>query len=186
MTAGNADSPSPSPRDLLADLYAQLHAAAGQQMQSERRDHTLSATALVHEAWLRLSGPRHVPLRERAHFYVAFVQAMQRVLLDHAKARGRQKRGGGRARVDLDTPIDLARTERLDDYLDLEAAIERLRAHDPRLAEIVRLRSYCGLGVAETAAVLGVSDRTVKADWAFARAWLARELDRESDADPRT
>ena len=161
---------------LLAQLYTQLRAAAQQNMARERANHTLTATALVHEAWLRLAPPREVPFEQRAHFYSAAVEAMRHVLLDHAKSRGRQKRGGGRTRIDLDSPLDLATDDKLDDYLAVDEAIEALRAEDPRLAEIVRLRFFGGLSVAETAALLAVSERTVKGEWAFARAWLARHL----------
>lgn len=160
----------------LAEVYAQLRAAAQQHMARERANHTLTATALVHEAWLRLAPPREVPFEQRAHFYSAAVEAMRHVLLDHAKSRGRQKRGGGRTRIDLDSPLDLATDDKLDDYLAVDEAIEALRAEDPRLAEIVRLRFFGGLSVAETAALLAVSERTVKGEWAFARAWLARHL----------
>ncbi|MBL8736507.1 MAG: sigma-70 family RNA polymerase sigma factor [Planctomycetes bacterium] len=168
-----------SPQTLLAQLYDQLRAAAQQQMARERQNHTLSATALVHEAWLRLAPPREIPFANRGHFYAAAVEAMRHILLDHAKAKGRKKRGGGKRTIDLDTPLDLAVDEKLDDYLALDEAIERLRAHDPRMAEIVRLRFFAGLSVPEAAALLGVSERTVKSEWAFARAWLARSLQQE-------
>jgi RNA polymerase sigma factor (TIGR02999 family) len=165
-----------SPESLLALLYGQLRAAAQQEMKRERAHHTLTATALVHEAWMRLQGPRDVPFERRGHFYAAVIQAMRRVLLDHAKARGRQKRGGGRKPLDLDAPLDFAIEENLGDYVCLDEGIERLRAHDARMAEIVRLRFFAGLSVEETAKVLGVSARTVKGDWAFARRWLRRDL----------
>lgn len=167
--------PNP-PVDLLAQLYADLRSAAQRHMARERAHHTLTATALVHEAWLRLAPPRDVPFANRAHFYTAATEAMRRVLLDHAKARGRQKRSGPHVPLDLDTPLDLATDDRLGDYLALDEAIEALRAEDPRLAEIVRLRFFAGLSVAETAALLDVSERTVKGEWAFARAWLGRHL----------
>lgn len=161
---------------LLTDLYAELRAAARQQMLGERADHTLSATALVHEAWLRLAGPREIPFEKRAHLYAAAVEAMRHVLLDHAKARGRQKRGSGATHIDLDAPFVYATDEQIDDFLTLDEALERLRSRDARAAEIVRLRFVGGLSVAETAALVGVSERTVKGDWQLARAWLQREL----------
>lgn len=179
------DEPDPAathpPAALLAELYTQLRAAAQQQMAKERVGHTLTATALVHEAWLRLAGPREIPFANRPHLYAAAVAAMRHVLLDHAKARGRKKRGGGQQPtqpIDLEAPLDLASDDKLDDFLMLDAAIERLRAEDPRAAEVVHLRFLGGLSVAETAALLNVSDRTVKSEWAFARAWLARDLGR--------
>lgn len=170
------DDAAAPPTDLVVQLYHDLRAAAQQQISAERANHTLSATALVHEAYLRLAGPRDVSFRERAHFYAAAVEAMRRVLLDHAKSRSRQKRGSGRAPLNLDAPLDLIAAETGGDYLALDEAIERLREHDQRMAEIVRLRFFCGLGVGDVAQILDVSERTVKSDWAFARAWLARQL----------
>ncbi|MCU0866506.1 MAG: sigma-70 family RNA polymerase sigma factor [Planctomycetes bacterium] len=167
-----------SPQSLLAQLYSQLRAAAQQQMANERHNHTLSATALVHEAWLRLSPPRDVPFANRAHFYAAAVEAMRQILLDHSRTRGRKKRGGGQQPINLDTPLDLGSDENMDDYLNIDEAIQRLEKHDPRMAKVVQLRFFAGLSVAETAALLGVSERTIKGDWAFARAWLARSLDK--------
>ncbi|MCU0867479.1 MAG: ECF-type sigma factor [Planctomycetes bacterium] len=178
-------SPAPQPpapqstETLLTQLYAQLRAEAQKQMARERASHTLTATALVHEAWLRIAGPREIPFENRPHMYKAAVEAMRHVLLDHAKTRGRKKRGGGKRTnqsIDLDAPLDVASDDKLDDFLLVDEAIERLRAKDPRAAEIVRLRILGGISVAETAALLGISERTVKTDWAFARAWLARDL----------
>jgi len=176
MTA--ADEPALSAPALLDQLYAQLRAEAQKQMRSERQGHTLTATALVHEAWMRLAPPREVPFANRGHFYKAAVEAMRHVLLDHAKGRGRKKRGGGQRRIDLEAPLDLATDDTLDDALLVDEHIERLRAHDERAAEVVRLRFFAGLLVPEIAALLGVSERTVKDDWAFARAWLLRDMQR--------
>lgn len=162
--------------DLAAQLYADLRAAAQRQMAGERLDHTLTATALVHEAYMRIAGPRKLPFQERAHFYAAAVEAMRRVLLDHAKARGREKRGAGRIPLSLDGPLDLVEIDRGGDYEALDEALELLRARDPRMAQIVSLRFLCGFSVAEVAGLLDVSERTVKADWAFAKAWFARRL----------
>lgn len=168
------DPPDPN---LAARLYEDLRAAAQRQMAGERVGHTLTATALVHEAYLRLAGPRELPFQERAHFYAAAVEAMRRVLLDHAKARGRLKRGAGSVPLCLDGPLDLAEIERGGDYGALDEAIELLQQRDARMAQIVSLRFLCGFSVADVAGVLGVSERTVKTDWSFARAWLARHLD---------
>ncbi len=175
-TREDAPNGSPDGQAGAAEVYRQLLAAARREIRGERRDHILTATALVHEAWLRLAPPREVPFANRAHFYTAATEAMRRVLLDHAKARGRQKRKGPHVPLDLDTPLDLATDDKLDDYLAVDEAIEALKTEDPRLAEIVRLRFFAGLTVAETAALLSVSERTVKGEWAFARAWLARYL----------
>lgn len=174
---------------LLPLVYDQLRKVAQRHMAGERRDHTLSATALVHEAYLRLVGPREVAWAGRAHFYAAAAEAMRRVLLDHAKSRGRMKRGGGLGRVDLDDAATFGgpRAENNEpdeaDFVALDEAVCRLASRDTRMAEVVRLRFYVGLGVTDVALVLGVSERTVKSDWAFAKAWLERELapSRETD-----
>ncbi len=167
---------------LLPLVYNQLRKAAQIGLAGERSDHTLSATALVHEAYLKLAGPREVPWAGRAHFYAAAAEAMRRVLLDHAKARGRLKRGGGLGRIDLDHTATLGGSANEDpgpdqpDFAALEDAICRLATRDPRMVEVVRLRFYAGLEISEVATVLGVSERTVKNDWAFAKAWLEREM----------
>ena len=166
---------------LLPLVYAQLRASAQKAMAGERAGHTLGATALVHEAYIRLAGERDVPWRGRGHFYAAAAEAMRRVLLDHAKARGRAKRGGGAVRVELDTALlDAGQSEtpnnNATDFLALDDAIRRLEERDPRMGQVVRLRFYAGLEIAHVALALGVSERTVKSDWAFAKAWLEREL----------
>ncbi|MCA9287324.1 MAG: sigma-70 family RNA polymerase sigma factor [Phycisphaerales bacterium] len=167
--------------ELLPLVYEQLRRAAQQRMAQERTAHTLTATALVHEAYARLVGDEHVKWDGRGHFYAAAAEAMRRILIEHARARGRVKRGGGRQRVPLSV-VDLATEADAGEIMALDGAIERLRGEDERLAEIVRLRFYAGLSVEETAAALGVSERTVKRDWAFARAWLHRELE---EGEPR-
>lgn len=167
---------------LLPLVYAQLRAVAQQRLAEERRGHTLQATALVHEVYLKLVGPREVAWEGRGHFYAAAAEAMRQVLLDHAKARGRVKRGGGAGRVEfgeaatLGGPGEAGEGPDREDFVALDDAIRRLASRDPRMAEVVRLRYYAGLEIAEVARVLGVSERTVKNDWAFARAWLEREL----------
>lgn len=117
----------------------------------------------------------------RGHFYAAAAEAMRHILLDHAKARGRLKRGGGLGRVDLDGSAHLGEPatdgrEEEADFVALDEAIDRLKARDPRMAEVVRLRFYAGLEISQVALALGVSERTVKGDWTFARAWLEREM----------
>ena len=167
---------------LLPVVYDQLRKAAQLDLSSERPDHTLSATALVHEAYLKLVGPREVAWAGRGHFYAAAAEAMRRILLDHAKARGRQKRGGGLGRISLDDaatlggPVADDRGSDQADFVALEEAICRLATKDPRMAEVVRLRFYAGLEISQVALVLGVSERTVKNDWVFAKAWLEREM----------
>jgi RNA polymerase sigma-70 factor, ECF subfamily len=161
---------------LLPLLYDQLRATAQVHLASERKGHTLSATALVHEAYLKLCGPRHIPWQNRAHFYTAAAQAMRQVLLDHAKARARHKRVG--ARVDLEAAATLGGPDDADprEFIALDEALRRLEGKDPRAAQIVHLRYFAALSIAETALALGISERTVKNDWTFARAWLEREL----------
>jgi RNA polymerase sigma factor (TIGR02999 family) len=170
---------------LLPLVYDQLRKAAQLGLAGERAGHTLQATAIVHEAYLKLVGPRDLPWQGRAHFYAAAAEAMRRVLLDHAKARGRVKRGGGLGRIDLDNTATLGGPDADDhctnreDFIALDDAIGRLASKDPRMAEVVRLRFYAGLEISQVASALGVSERTVKNDWAFAKAWLERELKSE-------
>jgi len=161
--------------ELLPLVYEQLRAAARNQMAQERADHTLQATALVHEAYVRLVGSHQVPWENRAHFYVAAAEAMRRVLIEHARKKGRLKRGGGQKRLPL-SGEELAHDPNLEDIMSVDAAIQRLEERDGRMARIVRLRFFAGLGTQETAAALGLSDRTIRREWALARAWLHREL----------
>ncbi len=153
-------------------------------MTTERTGHTLSATALVHEVYLKLAGPRDKPWEGRRHFYAAAVEAMRQIVLDHARARGCVKRGGGRVRLELDVAASLAADSVADEkeILALNEALSRLKDQDPRMAEVVGLRFFAGLSIQEVAAILGVSERTVKNDWKFAKAWLQREL-RQRGAD---
>lgn len=160
---------------LLPLVYEQLRRTAQQRMAQERPGHTLTATALVHEAYARLIGDEGVRWDGRGHFFAAAAEAMRRILIEHARSRGRVKRGGDRERVPLSV-VDLAEESDPERIMALDGAIRRLGEQDGRLAEIVRLRFYAGLSVEETASALGVSDRTVKRDWAFARAWLHKEL----------
>lgn len=161
--------------DLLALVYDRLKHIAQARMQAERSGHTLQATALVHEAWMRVAGGADVAWTDRAHFYGAAAEAMRRILIEHARARGRLKRGGGLTRQPLDV-VDLAVEADADEILALDEAIGRLEEQDARAARIVRLRFYAGLSVDETALALDLSRRTVLREWSFARAWLFRTL----------
>ncbi len=162
---------------LLPIVYEQLRRAAQLRMAAERPDHTLSATVIVHEAYLKLIGPRDLPWAGRGHFYSAAAEAMRQILLDHARQCARLKRGGGKAVVDLDAGLTLgAAVEESVDFVALDEAMRRLEAKDPRAAQVVRLRYFAGLSIEYTALAIGISERTVKNDWAFSRAWLAREL----------
>jgi RNA polymerase sigma factor (TIGR02999 family) len=160
---------------LVPLLYAELRAMAQAHLRHERPDHTLQATALVHEAYLRLLGGEHPPWNDRAHFFHAAAEAMRRILIEHARSRGRVKRGGKRERVPLSS-VNLATEQDPAEILALDGAIRRLQEHDPTAAEVVRLRFFAGLSVEETAQVLDMSARTVKREWAFARAWLYGQL----------
>ena len=163
---------------LLPLLYDELRRLARSQMSGERADHTLQPTALVHEAYLRLLGDgpgQH--WASRAHFFSAAAQAMGRILVEHARARSRLKRGGPERRQLPLSVLDLAAEEQdPDQILAVEDAVCRLEEQSPDVARVVRLRFYAGLSVEETAAVLNTSVRTVYRDWTYARAWLAREL----------
>lgn len=172
---------------LLPLVYEQLRGAAQKALREERTGHTLQATALVHEAFLKLAGPREVPWRNRAHFYAAAAEAMRRILVDHARARSAEKRGGGgrdgwdevarRAAVSLSGLPNLASEEESSGFLILEGAIARLESVDAEAASVVRLRFFAGLSVEQTAAALDVSAPTVKRSWAFARAWLKEAIE---------
>ncbi len=161
---------------LLPLVYDQLRKAAQAQMASERWNHTLSATALVHEAYLKLAGPRETPWAGRGHFYAAAAEAMRRILLDHAKGRVRIKRGGpdgpGRPIEDV---ADLACGDP-EEIVRFDEAFRRLETESPDGAAVARLRFYAGLSVEQAAAVLGLSTSTVDRRWAFVRAWLFRQL----------
>jgi len=159
-------------------VYDELKRLAGHMMARERRDHTLQTTGLVHEAYLRLVDQSRVDWRGATHFRAVAAQAMRRILVDHARARKSEKRGGAWQRVTLAHTIAPRGESGLDaaDLIALNAALERLETLDPRQARVVELRFFGGLSVEETADELGVSRRTVEGDWTHARVWLRREL----------
>ena len=186
--AGSSEATPPADDAALGiTVYKHLRAIAQNQMNAERSGHTLSATALVHEAFLRIEGERargHAAPPERGRFLHAAAEAMRRILIEHARARGRAKRGGGSARLSLDAIgdiADLAMAEHAEETIAFDEAFHRLEAYDGRLAQVVRLRFFAGLSVAETAEALGVSERTINNDWTHARAWLAREASRSGE-----
>ena len=162
---------------LLAAIYDELHRQAARAMRREGDAHTLQATAVVHEAYLRLVDQRRVEWRSRAHFFGVAAQMMRRVLVDHARARLADKRGGALQRVTLGHASAGSETDADLDVLALHDALERLAALDPDQARLVELRYFGGLGIEDTAEALGVSPATMKREWAVARAWLRRELD---------
>lgn len=166
------DNPEAAER-LIPILYAELRSLAGRHMLAERPDHTLQPTALVHEAFIRLVDQRHVRWQNRAHFFAIAARTMRRILVDHARRQRAAKRDGGN-RVTLHEEI--AADSPAVDVLALEEALERLREVDERVVRVVELRFFAGLDVSEAAEVLGISAPTVKRDWRFGKAWLAREL----------
>lgn len=160
---------------LFPMIYEQLKALARSHLRHEAIGHTLQTTAIVHEAYIRLIGSTSLQWASRAEFFRASANAMRKILIDHARRRGRVKRGGDRRREPLDA-VDLAISSDPDDVEALDAAVTKLAARDVRAGEIVELRFYAGLSVEDTASAMGLSERTVKREWAFARAWLYQEL----------
>ena len=159
---------------LIDAVYAELRALARGYLRRERPDHSLPPTALVHEAFLKLVDQRHVSWQNRAHFFAIAARLMRRILVDHARNRDAAKRDGGQ-RVPL--AEDVAMVDPLNvDLLDLDGALEKLAAVDPRHSDLIELRFFGGLTVDEAAAVVGVAPATADRDWALARAWLFREL----------
>jgi len=164
--------------NLVSRVYEQLRRMAQQMMSQERTDHTLQATALVHEAYVRLLGNERIDFATRAQFFHAAAEAMRRILIERGRERRRLKRGGpnvGRNRIPLEC-VDLAAELDGDNILELNDAITQLEAEQPDVAAVVRLRFFAGLGVDETAQVLNISPRTVNREWTYARAWLFRRL----------
>lgn len=181
----------PGAEELLPVVYDELRRLAGSYLRREREGHTLQPTALVHEAYLRMVDQKRVDWRGRSHFFAIGARMMRRLLVDHARERGREKRGGDRQRLTLTLGGDLERLdERVpllgrplgrEELLDLDHALERFAEIDPRAAQVVELRFFAGLGMAEIAEALRVSKRTAEGDWTHARAWLKRELERPGD-----
>jgi RNA polymerase sigma factor (TIGR02999 family) len=160
---------------LLALIYDELRRTAQGLMRRERIEHTLQPTALVHEAWIRLVGQENIEWSDRAHFLGIAARCMRQVLVDHARAHRAEKRGGDRQQVTLDEGM-LAAEDRNLELLSLDEALDRLASLDARAAEVAVRRLFGGMTVAEVAADLDVSRRTVDGDWAMARMWLSREL----------
>ena len=167
-----------SSAELLDLVYAELHRQAHRYLQRERVGHTLQTTALVHEAYLKLSKQKSVAWESRSHFFAIAATLMRRILIDYAKTRHRVRRGGVVSDVRLDTAFELAADETKVDLLELDEALNRLAQKDPNLARMVELRFFAGLEVDETAEAMGISESTVKRGWAMAKAWLHRELTR--------
>lgn len=165
---------------LLCLVYDELHSIARARMRGERAGHTLQATALVSEAYMRLLGSAEIEWRDRGHFFAAASEAMRRILVDHARMLRSQERGGDLARGSLGAP-DVALEVEPDGFLALNDALDRLEAEDRRTADVTRLRYFGGLSMVEVAQALGISERSAHREWSFARARLY-ELLGEDDA----
>lgn len=165
-----------APDELLPVVYEDLRRLARAYFTNERPEHTLQATALVHEAYIRLVNWEQVSWQNRAHFFAVAAEVMRKVLIDHARARKAAKRDGGE-RILLEETVSLAANKPID-LLNLEDALVALEKLDPRQAKVVELRFFGGLSIEETAYLLDVSATTVKREWSFAKAWLQRELTR--------
>ena len=176
LLAAWSDGDSTALERLLPLVYADLRRIAARQLRSERPDHTLSATAVVHEAYVRLVGQRQVRMEDRAAFFAAAATQMRRILVDHARRRSAAKRGGHEMRVTLDEEIAAGAGRDLD-LLALDQALEELAAVDPRVAHIVELRFFGGLSLEDTAVAMDLSRRTVVREWALARGWLHQRLE---------
>ncbi|HET8774759.1 MAG TPA: sigma-70 family RNA polymerase sigma factor [Thermoanaerobaculia bacterium] len=161
--------------ELLGLVYEPLRAIASRHLHREREGHTLQPTALVNELYLKLVGQRSVAWNDRAHFFAVAAQVMRRILVDHARRKKSDKRGGDMIPVTIGAALDLAATETFD-VVALDVALENLEKIFPQQARVVELRFYAGLTIDETASVLGVSPATISREWTMARAWLRREL----------
>jgi len=164
--------------ELFPLIYGQLRELAGFYLKRERKDHTLQPTALVHEAYLRLVNQSKVDWRGKSHFFAMGAEMIRRILVDHARAKNAKKRGGGARRITLDDALAITQAKSGVDIVALDRTLTELSALSARQGQVVQLRFFGGLGVVETAAVLGVSERTVKGDWRVARAWLRTRLSR--------
>jgi RNA polymerase sigma factor (TIGR02999 family) len=160
---------------LTPAIYAELRRRAHNYMKDERQDHTLQTTALVHEAWLKLVNVPVTDWKDRAHFFAVAAQVMRHILVDGARTRQREKRGGGSQRVDLDRIAEFS-PGRDRELVAIDDALQALAAMDPRKAQVIELRFFGGLSVAETAEVLKISEDTVLRDWRLAKTWLLRQI----------
>jgi RNA polymerase sigma-70 factor, ECF subfamily len=161
-------------QDLLPLVYAELHRLAKSYMRRERPDHTLQATALINEAYLRLAG-EEIDWKNRAHFIGLSAQVMRRVLVDHARARSAEHRGGGLQRVEMQDELAIS-PEKLDQVQQIDDLLKKLETVNPRQARVVELRYFGGLTFEEIAGLLELTSRTVKSDWALARIWMLDQL----------
>lgn len=167
--------------NLLPAVYSELRKLAQSYMRREKSNHTLQATSLVHEAYFRLINQNGVEWKNRGHFFGIAAQVMRRILVDHARAKHAEKRGGGETKVNFDEAFHwVAQDDRSEEILLVDSLLEKLNELDERQAKIVELRFFSGLSVEETAEALEISPATVKREWAVAKAWLYRELGRSA------
>ena len=171
--AGQSDARAAN--ELLSLVYEELRRLAAAKMASEAPGQTLQATALVHEAWLRLTNDEQRKWNDRTHFFAASAEAMRRILVDNARRKRADRHGGGRERTDL-PEIACPEAENEDQILAVNDALQKLAAQDKQKAELVKLRYFVGMTIEEAAEVLGISSGTAKRHWAYARAWLAQEI----------
>jgi RNA polymerase sigma factor (TIGR02999 family) len=181
MLAGLKRGDEGSADDLLRLVYEELRKIAAWKMANESAAYTLQPTALVHEAWLRLTASEGIDWQNRAHFFGAAAEAMRRILIDHARRRNALRRGGDLERVELDdldlaAPVTVHADARL---LALDEALQKLALEDPAKAELIRLRYYAGLTIEDAAETMGISEATAKRWWSFSRAWLYAEMQRK-------
>lgn len=187
MSAREPDPSEQRPGELLPRVYEELRGLARARFSSLGRSPTLQTTALVHEAWMRLDQGRAIGEECRAHFYGAAANAMRNVLVEQARRKARLKRGGHWRRVPITETSPQPSGVAPEELLALDEALERFAEENPRMAEIVRLRYFTGLSIAEVARALGIPESRVEREWRFARSWLQREIDGgcRPDAAPR-
>jgi RNA polymerase sigma factor (TIGR02999 family) len=165
--------------ELLPAVYHELRKLAAHKMAGEAKGHTLQPTALVHEAWMRLAGSNREGWQNRAHFFGAAAEAMRRILVEHARRKQSQKRGGGAEREDLEDSM-LVLTAPPDELLAVHEALDKLANEDPQAAELVKFRYFVGMTMEEAASALGLAKRTAESLWTYARVWLHKEIRKET------
>ncbi len=178
----NLDSDPQARSRLLATVYDELREMARQRLRNERPGHTLQATALVHEAYMRLIGPAALPWKHRGHFFGACANAMRQILVEHARTRNAQKRGGGITPETLEA-TQVADSADLNLILSVDDCLERLRGEDPQAAQVVELRFFAGLDMKEIGEAIDASERTVQREWAFARVRLLQMFGEPDEPD---
>ncbi len=162
--------------DLMPLVYVELRRQASGYLRRERSNHTLQPTALINEVYLKLIDQRDVKWQNRAHFFAIAAQAMRRILVDYARERKREKRGGAAENLPLDEALTIVSQEKSVDLVALDEALDKLAQFDERQAKVVELRYFSGLSIDETAEVLNVSNVTIRRDWNMAKAWLLQEI----------